>query len=100
MVPKTPLNNVTVGIVGLGYVGMPLAEAFSTHVRVIGFDINEKKVLALKKKYPHLDLVSQSSRIKDADVVIIAVPTPVTESKEPDLTPVISASRIVGKNLK
>jgi UDPglucose 6-dehydrogenase/UDP-N-acetyl-D-galactosamine dehydrogenase len=91
---------MTVCIVGLGYVGMPLAEAFVKHVHVIGFDINEKKVMALKKKYPDLELISQSTRIKDADVVIIAVPTPVTKSKEPDLTPVISASRIVGKNLK
>jgi len=100
MVPKTTLSDMTVCIVGLGYVGMPLAEAFAKHVRVIGFDINEKKVMVLKKKYPDLELISQSARIKDADVVIIAVPTPVTESKEPDLTPVISASRIVGKNLK
>jgi UDPglucose 6-dehydrogenase/UDP-N-acetyl-D-galactosamine dehydrogenase len=100
MVPKTTLSDMTVCIVGLGYVGMPLAEAFAKHVRVIGFDINEKKVMALKKKYPDLELISQSTRIKDADVVIIAVPTPVTESKEPDLTPVQSASRIVGKNLK
>lgn len=100
MVPKTTLNNMTVCIVGLGYVGMPLAEAFAKHVHVIGFDINEKKVMTLKKKYPDLELISQPARIKDADVVIIAVPTPVTESKEPDLTPVQSASRIVGKNLK
>jgi len=100
MVPKTTLSDMTVCIVGLGYVGMPLAEAFAKHVHVIGFDINEKKVVALKKKYPDLELISQSARIKDADVVIIAVPTPVTESKEPDLAPVQSASRIVGKNLK
>lgn len=100
MVPKTTLSDMTICIVGLGYVGMPLAEAFAKHVHVIGFDINEKKVMALKKKYPDLELVSQPARIKDADVVIIAVPTPVTESKEPDLTPVQSASRIVGKNLK
>ena len=91
---------MTVCIVGLGYVGMPLAEAFAKHVHVIGFDINEKKVINLQKQYPGLELGSQPARIKEADVVIIAVPTPVTESKEPDLTPVISASRIVGKNLK
>jgi UDP-N-acetyl-D-galactosamine dehydrogenase len=100
MVSKTPLRDITVCIVGLGYVGMPLAEAFANHVHVIGFDINEKKVIGLKKRHPHLELMSQSARIKDADIIIIAVPTPVTESKEPDLTPVISASKIVGKNLK
>jgi UDPglucose 6-dehydrogenase/UDP-N-acetyl-D-galactosamine dehydrogenase len=100
MVSKTTLSDMTVCVVGLGYVGMPLAEAFAKHVHVIGFDINEKKVMALKKKHPDLELISQPARIKDADVIIIAVPTPVTESKEPDLTPVISASRIAGKNLK
>jgi len=100
MVSKTMLSNMTVCIVGLGYVGMPLAEAFSKHFRVIGFDINEKKVQSLKKNFPSLDLTSQPALIKNADFVIIAVPTPITQSKEPDLTPVQSASRIVGKNLK
>ena len=100
MVSKTTLNDMIVCIVGLGYVGMPLAEVFSKHVCVIGFDINEKKIQALKKKYPSLELTSHPARIKDADVVVIAVPTPVTQSKEPDLTSVQSASRIVGKNLK
>ena len=100
MVSKNEINKLTVCVVGLGYVGMPLAEAFSRHVKVIGFDINNKKVMDLKKQYPFLDLTSDSTKIKQADVVIIAVPTPVTKSKEPDLSPVISASKIVGQNLK
>lgn len=100
MVPKTNLKNMTICIVGLGYVGMPLAESFSKHVHVIGFDINEKKVQKLKSEYPFLELTSNPIKIKEADVVIIAVPTPVTQSKEPDLKPVESASRIIGKNLK
>ncbi len=100
MVSKTTLSDMVVCIVGLGYVGMPLAEAFSKHVRVIGFDINEAKVQTLKKQYPSLELTSNPTKIKEADVVIIAVPTPVTRSKEPDLVPVESASRIVGRNLK
>jgi len=100
MVPKTELNDMVVCIVGLGYVGMPLAEAFSKHVRIIGFDINESKLQALKTEYPSLELTSNPTKIKEADVVIIAVPTPVAQSKEPDLKPVESASRIVGKNLK
>ena len=83
MVPKTNLNNMTICIVGLGYVGMPLAEAFSKHVHVIGFDINEKKVQKLKTEYPFLELTSNPNKIKEAEVVIIAVPTPVTQSKEP-----------------
>jgi len=100
MVPKTELNDMVVCIIGLGYVGMPLAEAFSKHVRIIGFDINESKLQALKTEYPSLKLTSNPTKIKEADVVIIAVPTPVAQSKEPDLKPVESASRIVGKNLK
>ena len=100
MVSKTKLSDMAVCIVGLGYVGMPLAEAFSKHVRVVGFDINEEKIQALKREYPSLELTSNPTKLKEADVVIIAVPTPVTQSKEPDLKPVESASRIVGKNLK
>jgi len=100
MVPKINIKNMTVCIVGLGYVGMPLAEAFSKHVHIIGFDINERKVQKLKIEYPSLELTSNPIKIKEADVVIIAVPTPVTQSKEPDLKPVESASHIIGKNLK
>lgn len=100
MVSKTTLKEKTVCVVGLGYVGMPLVEAFSKHVPVIGFDINEAKVKKLKKEFPKLELTADSTKIKTADVVIIAVPTPVTKSKEPDLCPVISASEIVGRNVK
>jgi len=100
MVSKTAIKGTTVCVVGLGYVGMPLVEAFSKHVPVIGFDINETKVSKLKKEYPTLDLTTNPAKIKKADVVIIAVPTPVTKSKEPDMSPVISASEIIGRNLK
>lgn len=100
MVSKTTLKKKTVCVVGLGYVGMPLVEAFSKHVPVIGFDINQTKVKKLKTEFPKLELTADSTKIKKADVVIIAVPTPVTKSKEPDLYPVISASEIVGRNLK
>ncbi len=100
MVSKTAIKGKTVCVVGLGYVGMPLVEAFSKHVPVIGFDNNEAKVNKLKKEYPTLDLTTNPAKIKKADVVIIAVPTPVTKSKEPDMFPVISASEIIGRNLK
>jgi UDP-N-acetyl-D-galactosamine dehydrogenase len=100
MVSKTAIKGKTVCVVGLGYVGMPLVEAFSKHVPVIGFDNNEAKVNKLKKEYPTLDLTTNPNKIKKADVVIIAVPTPVTKSKEPDMNPVISASEIIGRNLK
>lgn len=100
MVSKTTMKGKTVCVVGLGYVGMPLVEAFSKHVPVIGFDINEMKVNKLKKEYPRLELTTNPEKIKKADVVIIAVPTPVLKSKEPDLSPVISASELTGRHLK
>lgn len=100
MVSKTAIKGKTVCVVGLGYVGMPLVEAFSKHVPVIGFDINETKVNKLKKEHPRLDLTTNPAKMKKADVIIIAVPTPVLPSKEPDLTPVISASKIIGRYLK
>ena len=100
MVSKTNLKEKVVCIVGLGYVGLPLAEAFSEHFRVIGFDVDEKKVDELDNEYSDLELTSDPSKIKMADFVIIAVPTPITRSKEPDLSFVTSASRIVGQNLK
>jgi UDP-N-acetyl-D-galactosamine dehydrogenase len=100
MVSKEVVDDAVVCIVGLGYVGMPLAEAFARHLRVIGFDINEQKVKALKAQYPSLELTSDPNVIRQADVVIIAVPTPVTSHKEPDLSFVLSAAQIVGRHLK
>jgi UDP-N-acetyl-D-galactosamine dehydrogenase len=100
MVSKTNLSDKIVCIIGLGYVGLPLAEAFSKHFKVIGFDINEEKIKKLNQSNSTFEKTSDSSKIKLADFVIIAVPTPVTKSKQPDLSPVISASEIVGKNLK
>jgi len=100
MVPNTNLKDKIVGIVGLGYVGLPLAEEFCKHFKVIGFDINEKRVRSLAQIYNKFEITSDSTRIRLADFVIIAVPTPVTKSKQPDLLPVVSASEIVGKNLK
>ncbi len=100
MVSKTNIREKIVCIVGLGYVGLPLAKAFSKYVKVIGFDIDGKKMNRLNKEYNNLELTSDPTKIKLADVVIIAVPTPVTKSKEPDLSFVKSASRIIGQNLK
>ena len=100
MVSKTIIKNKIVCIVGLGYVGLPLAEEFSKHFKVIGFDIKIKKVNMLRERYNEFEVTSDPSKIKRADYVIIAVPTPVTKSQQPDLYPVISASEIVGRNLK
>ena len=100
MVPKTDINDRIICIVGLGYVGLPLAEEFSKHFKVIGFDINDKKIKTLSQRYTKFEITSNPAKIKEADIVIIAVPTPITKSQQPDLYPVISASEIVGQNLK
>ena len=80
------MKDKTVCIVGLGYVGLPLANAFSKHLKVIGFDIDNEKIRLLNNdNEENLKFTSDPSEIKHADFVIIAVPTPVTKSKEPDL---------------
>lgn len=100
MVPGE-LKDKTVCIVGLGYVGQPLAEAFSKNLRTIGFDIDLNKVDRIKgSNGRNLFCTSDPSFIKHADFVLICVPTPITKHKEPELYPVMSAARIVGNNLK
>jgi UDPglucose 6-dehydrogenase/UDP-N-acetyl-D-galactosamine dehydrogenase len=100
-VESKKILNKTVCIIGLGYVGLPLAEGFSRYIRTIGYRRDQKKVDELKKiPGNRIEATNNPKRIKKADFVIIAVPTPVTKEKDPDLTPVISASEIVGKNLK
>ncbi|VVB62039.1 UDP-N-acetyl-D-mannosamine dehydrogenase [uncultured archaeon] len=100
MVSKTNINDKIICIVGLGYVGLPLAVEFSKYFKVIGFDVNEKKIKTLSQHYNKFEITSNPLKIKEADFVIIAVPTPITKSQQPDLNPVISASEIVGRNLK
>ena len=97
------MKNKIVCIVGLGYVGLPLAEAFSKHLKVIGFDIDEAKIRNLNNnnnEEENIEFTADPSEIKQADFVLICVPTPVTKSKEPDLRYVKSAMETVGKNLK
>ena len=96
------MRDKTVCVVGLGYVGLPLANAFSKHLKVIGFDIDEEKVKRLSESNneENIEFTADPSKIKQADFVLICVPTPVTKSKEPDLSFVTSATEIVGKNLK
>jgi UDP-N-acetyl-D-galactosamine dehydrogenase len=95
-------RSAVVCVVGVGYVGQPLAEAFSKHLKVIGYDLNEIKVEELNHKNNNNNLIftSDLAKIKKADFVLIAVPTPVTESKEPDLFCVKSSVDTVGRNLK
>lgn len=98
-------------LVGLGYVGMPIAVEFAKHVRVIGFDINKKRVEEYTNgidstnevgeaiKTTTVDFTSDATRIKEARFVIVAVPTPVNPDTTPDLKPLEGASRTVGQNL-
>ncbi len=98
-------------LVGLGYVGMPIAVEFAKHVNVIGFDINEKRINEYKNgidstnevgeaiKDTRVDFTADPSRLKEAKFIVVAVPTPVNEDNTPDLRPVEGASRTVGQNL-
>jgi len=93
-------QKTTVCVVGLGYVGLPLAEAFSKHLRVIGYDVNIDKIKKLSQNNEcNIEFTSDPVMIREADFVIICVPTPVTKSKEPNLSYVQSTAEIVGKNL-
>ena len=95
-------QKTTVCVVGLGYVGLPLAEAFSKkHLRVIGYDVNVDKIKKLSQHNEcNIKFTSDPVMIREADFMIICVPTPVAKSKEPDLSYVKSAAELVGKNLK
>lgn len=100
MVENNDVKDDVICVIGLGYVGLPLAETFSKKYNVIGFDINTEKIHELKKQYNGFHITSDASEIQKADVVIITVPTPVSKSKQPDLSFIESAVRIIGKNLK
>jgi UDP-N-acetyl-D-galactosamine dehydrogenase len=99
---RSRVDKANVCIVGLGYVGLPLVENFSRMLKVIGFDINRKRVAALKSSNLNKDLTytNDPAKIAQADFVIICVPTPVTPTKDPDLAPVKSAAATIGQNLK
>ena len=99
-------------LVGLGYVGMPIAVAFSKKVKVVGFDLNAKKIELYKNgidptnevgneavKNCSVEFTADESKLKEARFIIVAVPTPVNDDHTPDLTPVEGASKIVGRNL-
>ena len=99
-------------LVGLGYVGLPIAVAFSKKIKVVGFDINSKKIETYIKgvdptkevgdeaiKQCRVDFTSDETQLRDAKFHIVAVPTPVRSDKTPDLSPVIGASEVLGRNL-
>lgn len=104
----------TVAVVGLGYVGLPLAVEFGKKTRTIGFDLSIKKVESYKqyidptgevspealKEAKHLVVTVDATELSQADYIIVAVPTPVDQAHQPDFTPLIGASEIVGKHMK
>jgi len=96
------LKDKTVCIAGLGYVGLPLALAFSGHLKTIGFDVDAGKIKKLSgaNDNPGIAFTDDPGEIGNADFIIIAVPTPVTKSKDPDLSYIESAARTIGRNLK
>lgn len=101
-----------ISLVGLGYVGMPIAVAFARKVKVVGFDLNAEKIDLYKSgidptnevgndviKETSVEFTSDASKLREARFHIVAVPTPVNSDHTPDLTPVEGASRILGQNL-
>ncbi len=108
------LAKTRIGVIGLGYVGLPLAVEFGKRYPTIGLDINAARVKELKEgrdsslevepeelqKVPHLSYTSEPDDIKDCNVYIVTVPTPINEHKQPDLSPLIGASHVLGKVIK
>ena len=107
-------RNFTIAIVGLGYVGLPLAIEFGKKVRTIGFDLSPEKIASYRTHFDPTGEIGSAdfraakflvchtdpSTLKEADFIIIAVPTPVNEANQPDLAPLIHGSEIIGKNMK
>ena len=102
-----------IAVIGLGYVGLPLAIAFSKHYDVIGFDIDERKIKSLIKGDDKLKIVeenllndsnivfsSSSSDLSKANFYIVAVQTPINHSREPDISALLNATTLIGENLK
>ena len=98
---KLDQKEAVISVIGLGYVGLPLAKNFAEHLKTIGYDIDESKVEELNSQNEdsNLTFTTDASKISEADFIIVCVPTPVTENKEPDLSIVKSASKTVGKHL-
>ena len=105
-------GNAALSVTGLGYVGMPIAVAFSKKLRVIGFDLNQSKIEAYNSGIDPtgevgddavrdctVEFTADERRLREARFHIVAVPTPVHDDHTPDLAPVEKASRMIGRNL-
>lgn len=112
----TDLSTVRIAVIGLGYVGLPLAVEFAKHVDVLGFDINEQRIEQLNAGYDRtlevsdqtlktaidskLEVSSDPAALQKANVYIVTAPTPIDENKEPDLGPILAASGSIGAALQ
>ena len=110
----TELDNSKIGIIGLGYVGLPLAVEFGKKYQVIGYDVSMPRILALRSgkdttlevsaeelaEAKGLHFTSTVSDLADCNVYIVTVPTPINEHKQPDLGPLLKASKTIGQVLK
>lgn len=108
------LKDIKLAVVGLGYVGLPLAVEFGKKRSVVGFDINSARIDALRSGHDStmevsaaelqeaelLQFSAELDDLRDCNIFIVTVPTPIDEYKQPDLTPLISASKAIGKVLK
>jgi UDP-N-acetyl-D-galactosamine dehydrogenase len=108
------IKQLKIAIIGLGYVGLPLAVEFGKKVPVVGFDIHQKRIDELKlgkdhtlevsseelKQSAHLSYTTSLDDLKSCNFFIVTVPTPIDEFKQPDLTPLVKASQSIGKVLK
>ena len=108
------MHDIVVAIVGLGYVGLPLAVEFGKQYKTIGYDLSEAKVAHYKnycdptgevsseslRAATHLTVSTDPASIREADVIIVAVPTPVDEAHIPDFSPLVSSSTTVGRHMK
>lgn len=108
------ISELKIAIIGLGYVGLPLAVEFGKKVPVVGFDIHQKRINELKNgqdhtlevsseelaQSKHLNYTAALDDLKDCNFFIVTVPTPIDEFKQPDLTPLVKASQSIGRVLK
>jgi|MudIll2142460700_1097286.scaffolds.fasta_scaffold00918_5 UDP-N-acetyl-D-galactosamine dehydrogenase len=109
-----PLENEKIAVIGLGYVGLPVAISFGRRLPTIGFDIRQRRIDELKKGHDdtlevtseqlasakHLEMTADASKLADCTFYIVAVPTPIDDNNRPDLGPMISASKTIAPHVK
>lgn len=106
-------DNLKLGVLGLGYVGLPVAVAFGKKMPVIGLDVNQKRIEQLKHTHDetgevtdedllstNIDFTSDAKRLKECNFIIVAVPTPINESNQPDMRILHKASKMIGQNIQ